>query len=377
MSNNYLIRVSLIATIAMGSLATMVSAAPTTNPIDSSKSAQGIFATYFQNMTSTPCAIGSVISGFSSEPDSYGLRTCVSISDTLTLTYPTLFDITWLKIGPNISYTGGNVGVGTTTPTAKLEIVGSMKITDGSQGIGKLLTSDASGLASWMTLANGLPSTAFFGQTLRYDGTAWVANSNIFDNGLNVGIGTLIPLYKLDVAGKIGSYTTVSTDNGNTVTTKNYVDGRLASLCTSLGGTWNNVTGICTPAILYSWQTGAYGACSLSCGGGTQTAPAICKQNNGAIVADGLCAGAKPASTSQSCNTQACPIDGGWSAWGGGSCDASCGGGSQVQTRTCTNPAPANGGSACAGASSQTISCNTQVCAVHGVCGGGANTCNV
>ena len=238
-----------------------------------------------------------------------------------------------------------------------------MKITDGNQGMGKILTSDATGLATWVVATSGLP-TAFIGQTLRYNGTSWAANSNIFDNGFSVGIGTITPSYKLEVLGKIGSSTTVSTDNDNTVTTKNYVDARLSSLCTSLGGTWNNATGICTPAILYSWQTGAYGACSLSCGGGTQTAPAICKQNNGAIVADGLCAGAKPAATSQSCNPQACPINGGWSAWGGGSCSVSCGGGSQVQTRTCTNPAPANGGSACAGASSQTISCNAQACAV-------------
>ena len=215
-----------------------------------------------------------------------------------------------------------------------------------------------------MALTSGLPG-AFVGQTLRYDGTSWIANSNIFDNGLNVGIGTLIPLYKLEVAGKIGSYTTVSTDNGNTVTTKDYVDARFTNLCTTMGGSWNNTTGICTPTILYSWQTGSYGACSLSCGGGTQTAPTVCKQNNGTTVADSFCTGTKPAATSQSCNIQACSIDGGWSAWGGGSCSVSCGGGSQTQTRTCTNPAPANGGAACVGASSQTISCNTQACAVN------------
>jgi hypothetical protein len=136
-----------------------------------------------------------------------------------------------------------------------------------------------------------------------------VANSNIYDNGLNVGIGTLSPLYKLEVAGKIGSYTTLSTDNDNTVTTKNYVDGRLSGLCTAMGGTWNGTTEICTPAILYNWQTGGYGACSVTCGSGTQTAPAVCKQNNGTIVADALCAGTKPTALSQSCNTQACPVN--------------------------------------------------------------------
>jgi uncharacterized protein (TIGR02145 family) len=42
-----------------------------------------------------------------------------------------------------------NIGIGTATPDAKLHINGSFKITNGSQGNGKVLTSDASGLASW------------------------------------------------------------------------------------------------------------------------------------------------------------------------------------------------------------------------------------
>jgi hypothetical protein len=45
--------------------------------------------------------------------------------------------------------TNRNVGIGTSTPTAKLDIVGNIKITDGTQGLGKVLTSDASGNASW------------------------------------------------------------------------------------------------------------------------------------------------------------------------------------------------------------------------------------
>lgn len=42
-----------------------------------------------------------------------------------------------------------NVGIGTTTPTAKLHVNGTLKVTDGSQGAGKVLTSNAAGLASW------------------------------------------------------------------------------------------------------------------------------------------------------------------------------------------------------------------------------------
>lgn len=57
-------------------------------------------------------------------------------------------------------------------------------------------------------------------------------------------------------------------------------------------------------------------------------------------------------------NNTPAPINGGWSNWG--ACSAECGGG--TQTRTCTNPAPANDGDDCAGDSSQ--SCNTEACLV-------------
>lgn len=45
----------------------------------------------------------------------------------------------------------GNVGIGNPSPTAKLDIVGAIKIVDGTQGLNKVLTSDANGLASWAT----------------------------------------------------------------------------------------------------------------------------------------------------------------------------------------------------------------------------------
>jgi hypothetical protein len=73
--------------------------------------------------------------------------------------------------------------------------------------------------------------------------------------------------------------------------------------------------------------------------------------------------------TNASCTfaNPACPVNGGWSGWS--SCSLSCGGG--TQTRTCTNPAPANGGANCTGADSQ--SCNTHACPVNGVCNNGTD----
>jgi Collagen triple helix repeat (20 copies)/Head domain of trimeric autotransporter adhesin len=49
----------------------------------------------------------------------------------------------------------GNVGINQRRPTEKLDINGSIKIVDGTQGAGKVLMSDANGKASWQTAAGG------------------------------------------------------------------------------------------------------------------------------------------------------------------------------------------------------------------------------
>jgi hypothetical protein len=51
--------------------------------------------------------------------------------------------------------TEGKLGIGTINPTRKLDVNGNVKIADGTQGNGKILTSDANGNASWQTLSTG------------------------------------------------------------------------------------------------------------------------------------------------------------------------------------------------------------------------------
>ncbi|WII71698.1 tail fiber domain-containing protein [Bdellovibrio sp. 22V] len=86
----------------------------------------------------------------------------------------------------------GDIGIGTVSPGAKLEVNGQIKVTGGTPGAGKVLTSDAAGLATWQDL----PSSA----------KVWSqgGSGGIYYSG-NVGIGTNTPTQKLSVLGVIES----------------------------------------------------------------------------------------------------------------------------------------------------------------------------
>ncbi|OWF44661.1 SCO-spondin-like [Mizuhopecten yessoensis] len=111
-----------------------------------------------------------------------------------------------------------------------------------------------------------------------------------------------------------------------------------------------------------SW--GSWGACSVTCASGSQTRTRAC-DNPTPQHGGQSCSGSS--SVTKSCTKSACPVDGNWASWGSWtSCTNTCGGGTKTRTRTCSNPARANGGADCAGSGSDQTSCNTQSCAVHG-----------
>ncbi len=116
----------------------------------------------------------------------------------------------------------------------------------------------------------------------------------------------------------------------------------------------------------YSWSYGWWGGCSVTCGWWTQSRSASCIRNyDSATVSNAYC---ETPVTSQSCNTQACPVNcvGSWS--NNANCSATCGGWVYQQTYTITTNA-ANGGAGCAYSNGATqwwgTSCNTQWCPVN------------
>jgi|GEM_PF-1088381 len=93
----------------------------------------------------------------------------------------------------------GNVGIGISTPTAKLHISGKLRITADNPSTGQVLACDGTGLGTWTSAATLIPGST--GQTLIYDGViGWFGSSNLFNSGNNVGIGTTNPTAKLMVS---------------------------------------------------------------------------------------------------------------------------------------------------------------------------------
>ncbi|MDH4092366.1 MAG: tail fiber domain-containing protein, partial [Cyclobacteriaceae bacterium] len=82
-----------------------------------------------------------------------------------------------LEVGGGV-YIDGNLGLGTPTPAARLDVAGTVKIVDGTEAAGRVLTSDASGLASWQPAGAGSGWT-LVGNGGTVDGTNFIGTTDL------------------------------------------------------------------------------------------------------------------------------------------------------------------------------------------------------
>ncbi|XP_033762737.1 coadhesin-like [Pecten maximus] len=114
--------------------------------------------------------------------------------------------------------------------------------------------------------------------------------------------------------------------------------------------------------------------CSVSCGGGERSLSRSRTCTNPSPQYNGKnCEGDNTEYKTETCNSNPCPIDGGWTEfneWVPTICSVSCGGGerSLSRSRTCTNPSPQYDGKKCEGANTEhkTETCNTNPCPIDG-----------
>jgi len=111
----------------------------------------------------------------------------------------------------------GNVGIGTTTPTAKLHVNGSVKITDGTQGAGKVLTSDAAGKGTWQTMTTSSSSSDSIGvNALVWIGcNAWMTKNldvTTYRNGDPIPLVTNAAAWAADTLGAYCYYANTSSN---------------------------------------------------------------------------------------------------------------------------------------------------------------------
>jgi hypothetical protein len=181
----------------------------------------------------------------------------------------------------------GNVGIGNNNPTVSLDVLGTFRIEDGTQGAGKILTSNSNGSIKWenssalgfsgwsLTGNAGLTSSNYIGTSTNQD--FYIKTNSTLDPSIkvrvlgdnatllsasgNVGIGTsgvIDP--KLWVFGAIPGGATVAT---TTTAAINAVNNNTTAGTLSLGVKGeSNSTGL--------GSTGAFGNCIVGTAGVTQ-----------------------------------------------------------------------------------------------------------
>ncbi|WP_434979613.1 hypothetical protein [Daejeonia sp. YH14] len=137
----------------------------------------------------------------------------------------------------------GNVGINTLTPTTKLHIDngstnGAIRIVDGTQGVNKVLTSDANGVGTWVSLQNQFTMARYIIRNVNAD---WLNNFDTKVSSANFAMQITNAVFIIpnsdgsnDPDGTLRMHTPSS---GNAGTGRTYFAAQY-SYATTQGGTW-------------------------------------------------------------------------------------------------------------------------------------------
>jgi hypothetical protein len=103
-----------------------------------------------------------------------------------------------------VTEAGGNIGIGTVSPSARLDVAGGARVTAfnlpvGAQS-GYVLTSNAIGDASWQPVpSSGVGGGGTPGSIPLFTGSFTLGNSSLTESAGRIGVGTPVPLGRLHV----------------------------------------------------------------------------------------------------------------------------------------------------------------------------------
>lgn len=172
----------------------------------------------------------------------------------------------------------GNVGIGNTAPAARLEVDGAsgatLKIVDGNQAAGFVLTSDSAGQASWQAAASGSGTV-----TSVVSGTGLVAGTITTSGTLSIDVGTSASKIVQLTAG--AKYPAVDGYLITNVNAQNIQGVQVATNTPTAGQFlgWNSTTSKWQPLVPTAYVSSVSGTPPIASSGGLTPAISISQSN--------------------------------------------------------------------------------------------------